>query len=221
MNILIAEDDLVSRTVLEKTLAGWGHRVVTTCDGRAAWRCLQSDDRPQLAILDWMMPEMDGPEVCRRLRALRCDDPVYLILLTARAQTLDIVEGLDSGADDYLTKPFNRLELQARIRVGERVMALQNSLAGRVQELEHALDQVKRLKGLLPICSYCKKIRDDRNYWQQVEEYVMTYTDAHFSHGICPGCWAVKVEPELLQLGVDPEKAKYQESHLAERGESR
>jgi phosphoserine phosphatase RsbU/P len=195
--ILIAEDDVVSRTVLERTLRGWGHDLVVTRDGAQAWEALLADDAPALAILDWMMPGLEGPEVCRRVRALARPVPTYIILLTAKGQTDDIVTGLDSGADDYVTKPFDRAELRSRVRVGERILTLQQGLADRVQELEGALSQVKELKGLLPICSYCKAVRDDQNYWHRVETYIAAHSSARFSHGICPGCWKDVVEPEI------------------------
>src|SRR5437899_1581620 len=135
MRILIAEDDRVSCSVLENSLKHWGHEVVVTCDGRAAWEILQRADAPKLAILDWMMPEIDGVEVCRRARALQRREPTYLILLTAMHRKEDIVVGLESGADDYVTKPFDRSELLSRIRVGERMLGLQSNLADRVREL--------------------------------------------------------------------------------------
>lgn len=202
MPILIAEDDATSRIVLERTLQGWGHEVVSTRDGSETWAVLQQEGAPKLAVLDWMMPGLEGPEVCRRLRALARPVPIYVILLTAKGLTSDIVTGLESGADDYLTKPFDRQELRSRIRVGERMIALQQGLADRVHELELALSQVKQLKGLLPICSYCKAVRDDRNYWQRVETYIAGHSDARFSHGICPDCWKQVIEPELAVHGA-------------------
>ena len=178
-------------------------QVLVTADGQAAWEALQLPDAPKLAILDWMMPGLDGPEICRRARDLQRDEPTYLILLTARVHKEDVAYGLDHGADDYLTKPFNRKELQSRIRVGERLIQMQRGLAERVRELELALAQVKQLKGLLPICSYCKKVRDDQNYWKQVESYISEHTHARFSHGICPTCWDDVVTPELARAGID------------------
>jgi CheY-like chemotaxis protein len=132
--------------------------------------------------------------------------PTYIILLTAKGNAQDIVAGLESGADDYVTKPFDRAELHSRLRVGERIVELQQGLADRVRELEEALSQVKTLKGLLPICAYCMKIRDDRNYWQRVETYIAAHSNARFSHGICPECWKNIVEPELQQEGLSPLK---------------
>jgi phosphoserine phosphatase RsbU/P len=188
MKILIAEDDPVSRVFLQVTLVKWGYEVVVACDGNQAWEALQSDP-PSIAILDWMMPGIDGAEVCRRARAVQTSTPVYIILLTAKTEKKDVVEGLDAGADDYLTKPFDRQELRARVAVGLRIAELQKNLADRVVELEGALSKVKQLQGLLPICSYCKKIRDDQNYWQQVDSYIGKHSDIAFSHSICPTCY--------------------------------
>ncbi len=204
--VLIADDDAISARVLEATLRQWGYTVVVARDGLAAWEMLKAEDSPRLAILDWMMPGLEGPEVCRRVRALHRAVPTYIILLTAKGNAQDIVAGLESGADDYVTKPFDRAELHSRLRVGERIVELQQGLADRVRELEEALSQVKTLKGLLPICAYCMKIRDDRNYWQRVETYIAAHSNARFSHGICPECWKNIVEPELQQAGLSPLK---------------
>ena len=111
---------------------------------------------------------------------------LYVILLTARDARADVVAGLDAGADDYLIKPFDLEELRARVQVGRRLVALQDRLADRVAELQEALTKVKQLNGLLPICAYCKRIRTDQNYWEQVEHYVAEHSEAQFSHGICP-----------------------------------
>jgi phosphoserine phosphatase RsbU/P len=197
---LIAEDDMVSRVLLEATLIKWGYEVTVACDGIAAWELLQSDDPPPLAILDWMMPGLDGLQICRKIRDIPTTTPPCLILLTAKGRREDIVTGLQAGADDYVTKPFDREELHARVQVGMRIIELQHSLADRVKALEEALARVKQLQGLLPICSYCKKIRDDQNYWQQVENYISKHSEAQFSHSICPDCYESLVRPELDQL---------------------
>lgn len=189
MKILIAEDDQTSRRILEATLDLFGHDVVVAANGAEAWAALKDSDAPQLAILDWMMPEMDGAEICRRVRAEANATPPYLILLTAKSAKEDTVAGLEAGANDYLTKPFNREELRARVQVGAYVLELQSKLAERVLELETALSQVKQLEALLPICSYCKKIRDEHNLWQGVDGYITAHTDTLFSHGICPDCY--------------------------------
>ena len=188
MRVLIADDDPVIRRLLEATLGASGHEVVAVADGTAAWEALAGDDAPLLAILDWVMPGIQGIEVCRRVRAETRPIRPYLILLTAKDRTEDIVAGLQAGTDDYIAKPFAPDELRARVQVGARVVALQQGLAARVKALEEALAQVKRLQGLLPICAWCKRVRNDQNYWQQVETYVAERTDARFSHGICPEC---------------------------------
>jgi CheY-like chemotaxis protein len=161
---------------------------------------LQQPDAPPLAIVDWMMPGLDGIEICRRLRRVETATPTYVILLTSRDAAADVVEGLRAGADDYVTKPPNEDELLARISVGARVIALQQTLADRVRRLEDALANVKQLQGLLPMCSYCKRIRDDHNYWQQVESYISEHSGVQFSHGYCPDCFRKYVEPQLDAL---------------------
>jgi sigma-B regulation protein RsbU (phosphoserine phosphatase) len=201
MRVLIAEDDMVSCRVLEATLIKWGHEVVVAGDGDAALAVLEGANAPPLAILDWMMPGVDGIELCRRVRGIPTATPPYLILLTAKSGKENVVTGLDAGANDYLTKPFDRAELRARVQVGVRVLELQGTLAARARELEAALSQVKHLQGLLPICSYCKKIRDEQNYWHRVESYISEHAEVEFSHGICPACYAEVVQPQLDQMG--------------------
>jgi DNA-binding response OmpR family regulator len=208
MKILVAEDQAVSRHILTANLRKWGFDVTAVEDGTLAWNTLQGHDAPQLAILDWLMPGMDGIEICRQIRQRPQARPTYLILLTARKGQEDKIHGLQSGADDYITKPFNREELHARVQVGFRVLELQVALAERVRELEEALSKVKTLQGLLPICSYCKKIRNDRNYWQQVEGYICDHSEAQFSHGICPECYVRFVQPELDRLNLRTEKTQ-------------
>jgi sigma-B regulation protein RsbU (phosphoserine phosphatase) len=203
MKILIAEDDPVSRRLLEATLERFGYEVAVATDGAEAWTALQRDDAPPLAILDWMMPELDGVEICRRVREIPTSTPPYLILLTAKTERGDVVAGLDAGANDYLKKPFDRGELRARLQVGAQVLELQKNLAERISELEDALAQVNQLRGLLPICSYCKNIRDEQNFWQRVDSYLMEHADVMFSHGICPDCYKNIVEPKLEQSRAD------------------
>ena len=200
MKILIAEDDPVSRKLLETLLIKWGYDVVVTCDGEQAWEKLHQKGSPKLAILDWMMPGIDGLEVCRKARKADKTKATYIILITAKGSKEDIVEGLQAGADDYLTKPVNSKELQARLQVGIRILELQKILADRVKELEKALSHIKTLQGFLPICSYCKKIRNDQDYWEQVEGYIAKHSEVVFSHGICPDCYEKYAKPQLKQI---------------------
>ncbi len=194
IKVLVAEDDAVSRRLIQASVERWGYEPVVAEDGDAAWKILSAPDAPALGVVDWMMPGVDGPTLCRRAHDRRPARPAYFILLTARVSREDLIAGLAAGADDYVTKPFDRAELRARLEVGVRTLDLQAELASRVRELEQALAQVKQLKGLLPICMYCKRIRDDRNYWQQVESYVSQHSGAEFTHGICPDCYQKLVE---------------------------
>jgi sigma-B regulation protein RsbU (phosphoserine phosphatase) len=188
MKLLIADDDPVARRLLENTLRQWDYDVVVTCDGKQAWDALQEKDGPRLAMLNWMMPELSGADVCRLVRATPCLEHMYLILVTARTGKADIAAGLATGADEYITKPYQRAELRARINAGRRVLDLQTRLAERVRELEQTLAQANRLRALLPLCCYCKKVRRDRDYWQQLEGFLSAHADVQFSHGICPDC---------------------------------
>lgn len=142
--ILVAEDDAVSRELICTRLDKWGYEVVATQNGSEAIMALRKPGAPSLAILDWMMPGMDGLEICRRVREV--DRIVYIILLTAKASTEHLVEGLGAGADDYLTKPFNKDELHARILVGLRVLAMQRALADRIKALEESQYQLAELR---------------------------------------------------------------------------
>jgi phosphoserine phosphatase RsbU/P len=189
--ILVAEDDAVTRKILVVTLERLGWDVIQAEDGDAAWQLfetLKGKDAPEMAVLDWMMPGVEGIEICRRLRTTPGFELVYIILVTSRGGKEDLSYGLAAGANDYITKPFDPVELQARVRVGERMVRLQRSLAARITEVEAALAHVHRLQGLLPICSYCKKVRNEANYWEQVESYLGAHSDLDFTHSICPQC---------------------------------
>jgi phosphoserine phosphatase RsbU/P len=206
MKVLIAEDDRVTGEILARTLQRWGYETKVVGDGAQAWEYLRNATVPTLAILDWMMPEIDGPDVCRRVRAELPLAHMYLLLVTARESRGDVVAGLDAGADDYIIKPFDPDELRARVAVGVRVLGLQQKLAERVAELQDALANVKQLRGLLPICSYCKRIRGDDQYWQQVEGYIADHSEAQFSHGICPSCYAT-ISAELDEVARNKKAA--------------
>ncbi len=198
MRILIAEDDLTSRVLLDAVLKKAGHEVVQAVDGLEALAILKGPDAPKLAILDWMMPKMDGLDIVRNIRADQSGNPPYLIILTTKTEKTDIIEGLNAGANDYLSKPFDPGELRARIEVGRRMAEMQDKLAANLAELRDALNHVKTLRGIVPICASCKRIRDDKGYWKQVEAYVRERTDAQFSHGICPEC-AKKLYPDFYK----------------------
>ena len=196
MRVLIADDDHISTMMLRRTLEQWGFEVFVAHDGAEAWARIIGPEPPAVAIVDWMMPGVDGIELCRRIRATPPRSPVYVILLTARNSRHDLVAGLEAGADDYLTKPFDPDELRARIHVGQRTIGL--------------IANIKRLSGLLPICSYCKKIRDGQDYWHQVENYLATRADVTFSHSFCPECYerVLKLDLEKLSTQSEPPAGK-------------
>jgi len=188
LKILLAEDEAVSRRLLAGRLRRAGHSVIDVADGGQAFRALCEENAPSMAVLDWMMPGMEGIEICRALRE-RHDHPyVYVIMVTSRTEKSDVIAGLDAGADDFLAKPYDFEELLSRLRVGERILGLEQGLAAKVRELRSALDQVKLLQGFLPICMHCKRVRDTTNNWQQVEAYIEAHSEAVFSHGLCHQC---------------------------------
>jgi DNA-binding response OmpR family regulator len=203
VRVLVADDDPSTATMVAAVLTQWKLGVQIASDGASAWERLRAAPPPEMAILDWMMPGVTGPDLCRRIRRDPALAHVHVILLTARNSRHDIVAGLDAGADDYLVKPYDVEELRARVHAGVRVATLQRRLAERVDELQQALAEVKRLTGLLPICSYCKRIRSDDDYWVQLESYLATHTDAQFTHGVCPQCFeAVRSQIETIKTSV-------------------
>lgn len=188
MTVLIAEDDVISCRILERILQKWGYTTMIANNGLEAWNVLQTRDAPKLALLDWMMPKMSGIEVCQKIRAGETDTPVYIVLLTAKNSKEDIVEGLESGANDFITKPFNTSELRSRLRVGEKMVELQERLNKKIIELKQAAEHIQTLQGILPICMHCHKIRNDNEAWERVDMYVEKHSEAQFSHSLCPEC---------------------------------
>jgi len=200
LQILVADDEPVSRTVVGAILKKAGFLVSYAPDGEQAWQRLDGPHPPALALLDWEMPGLQGPEVVERIRGKASQTPTYVILLTSRDTPDDIVRGLRAGADDYVCKPANEDELIARVNVGARVVRLQAALADRVRSLEEALANVKALQTLLPMCAYCKSIRNDQNYWEKVETYFTQHSGVSFTHSYCPTCYDRFVKPELDAL---------------------
>lgn len=186
LKILAAEDDPVSRAVLRQALRRLGHETVEAADGAAAWEKF-SVEPVRVIVSDWVMPRLDGLDLCRRVRARMGGEYVYFILLTGSEASDDNRRAAaDAGVDDFLTKPLVVAELWARLRVAERILQYTT--------------QVRQLEELMPICTYCKKIRDDQNYWQQMESYINERTGSEFSHSICPDCYQRVVVPDLEKL---------------------
>lgn len=189
MKILIVEDDPIAGAVLEASLKSLGHEVELAPDGDAAWTKFSLAPR-RLVISDWKMPGRDGLALCRDIRA-RGGDYVYFILLSNLANSAEnLDQAMEAGADDFLAKPVKPAELKARLRVAERIL--------------NYATQVRQLQGIIPICGYCRKMRDDQNYWSQVEEYIGKQTGSEFSHGVCPDCYDRVLVPEMKKIGVEP-----------------
>ena len=188
MKVLIAEDEPIARRVLEAALAKLGHEAVIADDGQKAWEILQREP-VRVVISDWQMPLLDGLGLCQRIRERRTGDYIYFILLTQMAATdKNLEEATLAGVDDFLGKPIDPNHLWMRLRVAERILGFTT--------------EVRQLESFLPICGYCKKVRDDQNYWQQIEQYINARTGTNFSHGVCPDCVETVMKPQLARLGV-------------------
>ena len=187
-HILLADDEEHSRRILCHYLTGWGYSVIEARDGLEAAAVFGSPNAPAIALIDWVMPRMDGIQLCQYIRQLPERSYTYLILLTAKADKVEVATGLEAGADDYVTKPCDLAELRARLKVGERMLKLEQTLAQQVVTLRETLEHVRQLKELIPICAWCKRVRDDDDYWHSIEEYLHAETGTDFTHGICPHC---------------------------------
>ena len=188
MNVLIAEDEYTTRLMVQVSLENWGYDVASAVDGREAWNIVKKPETIDIAILDWEMPEIDGVELCSRIKELKRANPVFVILLTARDSKNDIVQGFDAGADDYMTKPFNDDELRARVRVAERLVTIQSSLSRTVDELKLALDVVDTLQGTINVCTQCMKIEGEDRQWHSLKASVNEYIDMRLTPELCPEC---------------------------------
>src|ERR1700690_2257519 len=186
MKVLAVEDDNASLAILRRSLERLGHEVIEARDGEEAW-ALWSRDRPRVVVSDWRMPKLDGLQLCKKLRAQQGQDYVYFILLTGSGATgQNRRDAAEAGVDDFLTKPVDMGALWMRPRVAERILSY--------------TFQVYRLEEMMPMCSYCKKIRDDHKYWQQIESYINERTGTEISHSVCPDCYQRVVVPELARL---------------------
>ncbi|MCK5568902.1 MAG: response regulator [Spirochaetes bacterium] len=179
--VLIVDDNPLNLQVLGNTLRKNGYKLAAAKSGPEALDFLQKK-LPDLILLDIMMPEMDGYEVCKKLKEDENTKKIPVIFLTARTDTDSIVRGFEAGGVDYVVKPFNPAELLARVKTQIK--------------LKQAFDEIRTLKGFIPICANCKKIRDDKGYWESVEEYIGKHSDAVFSHSICPEC-TKKLYPDI------------------------
>ena len=185
MKVLIVEDDPVARLYIDAALRALDLETVLASDGEEAWRVLENEPI-RLIVSDWSMPNTDGLELCRRVRS-RPGDYTYFILLTQMSASRENEDAaIEAGVDDFLLKPVNPRELKIRIHVARRI-------------LEYTA-HIQKLESFIPICSYCKKVRDDQNYWQRIESYINERTGSEFSHSVCPDCYKSEIQPQLDAL---------------------
>lgn len=194
MKVLIAEDEVSTQLAVKLKVMSFGYEILTASDGEDALRHFRNEDAPSIVLLDWMMPNMNGLDFCIAVRKMPLRIQPYLVMLTSRNKPNDLATALDAGADDYMTKPFAEIELRARLAVGKRYM--------------EARERIRVLSGLIPICCICKKIRDDNQYWSDIERYIQSHADVQFSHSICPNCLRERY-PEYADdvLGTSKEDA--------------
>jgi PleD family two-component response regulator len=187
-NILIVDDSPENLSVLTRMLAEQGYQVRPAISGELALKAIPKAC-PDLILLDIMMaPGLDGYEVCRRIKADEQTRDIPIIFMSALHDTVNKIKAFEFGGVDYITKPFQVEEVLARVNTHLALRRLQQRLEEKNTQLEEALASVKTLRGLLPICANCKKIRDDHGYWKQIEEYIESHSEALFSHGLCPDC---------------------------------
>jgi DNA-binding response OmpR family regulator len=194
MKLLIAEDDIFFRKLLQQILTP-DYDIILAENGNQAWAALQEEDAPKLAIVDWVMPGMSGPQVCRRVRQCSRLDSMYLIILTAKNTVADVVSGLRAGADDYVTKPFSPEELRARIKIGERILNLKDSLAERTVEAKESSERETLLQQLL-LSLPCRPASDiNQKNWPGIEAYIRQGSEAQDIS--CLGCSLLADRPNL------------------------
>lgn len=242
MKILTVDDDYVSRRKLEMAVQSLGYETLSASHGLEGWNVWEHE-RPRIVITDWLMPGIDGIELCKKIRKAEKGGYTYIIMLTIKKGMQSVIDGMDAGVDDFISKPFQKEELAARIKAGERILGIESKLIKALSDLtmeieerkrtedelakqrdylirtvqefkraketkrelifklRSALSAVNQLSGLLPICSHCKKIRDDKGSWKNLEEYIVHHSGAQFSHGVCPNCMK-EYYPEVVKKTV-------------------
>jgi phosphoserine phosphatase RsbU/P len=197
LRILAVDDDAATRLTLDSIIRAGGWSPVVVDDPEEACRILIGPDAPPIALIDWHMPTLSGIDVCRHVRAAAPQARPYLIFVTARSASEDVAAGFDAGADGYMTKPIAPIELLARVRAGIRMIASQQDLRTRLRQAEITSAQAKTLGELLPICAYCRRIRDEDQRWSTLEQYLTQHIGVKFTHGFCPDCYEDHVRPDV------------------------
>jgi PleD family two-component response regulator len=185
--VLIVDDDEVELMEFSDFFDSEGFKTFGVTNGETAIS-KAIEFSPDVILLDVMMPGMNGYEACRRLKAAQATMEIPVIFVTGLSDTKDKLRGFEAGGVDYVTKPFEIEEISARVSAHVALQRLKKEREGIIRELSEALDTVKKLEGMLPICMFCKKIRNDKGYWEQVELYISEHSDVRFSHGLCEEC---------------------------------
>jgi sigma-B regulation protein RsbU (phosphoserine phosphatase) len=188
VKILIAEDEYTTRLMVQVCLEEWGYTVETAEDGDSAWKMMEKEAPPEIAILDWEMPGLSGVDLCRRIKNMKRNSPIHVIMLTARDSKNDMSRGFDAGADDYITKPFNDDELRARIKVAERIVTIQSSLNNSLHELKQALNLIDSYQEQILVCPKCSKIESFDGTWRNPADLLTYPVDPRFFQRDCPEC---------------------------------
>lgn len=193
----MADDDPSMRATVRHLLEKWDFEVREANDGWAAWRAFGEEDFPQLVVLDWEMPGLVGLDICRRIRSTFGEEGIHVILLTMRSGSKSCVEGLEAGADDYIAKPFEVEEFRARVMSGERILRMQEALAGRIRDLEGNLEDLRTGGAMISSCSDCGKVRNEKGGWEGLEDYLSRRSGLVFSHTVCSECLPTKMKKEI------------------------
>ena len=209
MRVLAIDDDPSVLLSIRRQVQQAGFEVEVAVGGEEGLRRLESGAF-DIVVCDWMMPDIDGIEICRQIRSDKARPFTYILMLTSRDTPDDILSGVEAGADDYMTKPVHESEVRARLTSAGRIVQLERDLAARVEALTLAMEEVKTLQGLLPICMYCHSIQDTESAWARIEEYLGSRTDVEFTHSICPSCYDGRVQP-MLDRYREREAAKREE----------
>jgi PleD family two-component response regulator len=196
--VLIVDDIPTNIRIVADTLDGKGFSVAIAQSGEEALKIAERI-RPDIILMDVVMPEMDGFETCQRLKQNEATRAIPVIFMTALDDPEYVMKGFDVGGVDYIAKPVRIQEVLARVTTHLRLRNMQKQLETQNAQLHEALDNIKTLKGLLPICANCKKIRDDQGYWKQIEAYIEDHSDALFTHGLCPECVKLLIDESDTQ----------------------
>ncbi len=196
VKILVVDDDPDVLFATARVVKKGGYQTITAGSGKETLEKIASE-MPDLILMDVVMPDIEGPELCRRIK----EDPnlkgIYVVLTSgSRVESEQQADGLDSGADGYIARPLTNREFLSRVNAMVRILRAERERDALIIELKKAISEIKQLSGMLPICSHCKKIRDDKGYWSQIENYISAHSDTQFSHGICPEC-AKKYYPDF------------------------